>query len=211
MGFASREDAGERLAQRLVEDGVSAHLVLGLPRGGVIVAARVARRLRLPLEVLVVRKLGHPQFREFALGALAEPDVAILDEESLQQNPVARAELDAVIAEETGRLAEYRSKFQLHAAPDLAGRSVLLVDDGLATGATMEAAVRGARVRGAAQIAVAVPVASTSAVARLVAVADRVISEIVDEEFTAVGAYYRQFWQTTDEEVIACLLAQRSG
>lgn len=209
MRYASREDAGERLARRLEAEDVSAQLVLGLPRGGVIVAARVALKLRLPLDVLIVRKLGHPQFREFAVGALAEPDVAILDDESLRQNPVSRAELDAVIAEETRRLAEYRRKFHLHTIPDLTNLNVLLVDDGLATGATMEAAVRGARTRGAARVAVAVPVASTSAYERLAALADRLIAEWVDAEFTAVGAYYRQFYQTTDEEVIACLQAQR--
>jgi putative phosphoribosyl transferase len=205
MRFASREGAGCRLASRLRAAGVSADLVLGLPRGGVVVAAQVARELRCPLDVLIVRKLGHPMHREFAVGALAEPDVAILDEESLRRNPIEREYLDAVIAEETQRLREYRAKFHVREAPDLSGKIVLLVDDGLATGATMEAAVRGARARGARKIIVAVPVASQVAAERLAAIADEVKVELVDPDFEAVGQYYRNFAQTTDDEVIALL------
>lgn len=205
MTFASREDAGCRLAGLLRDAGVAADLVLGLPRGGVVVAAQVAREMRWPLDVLIVRKLGHPLHREFAVGALAEPDVAILDEESLRRNPIEREYLDAVIAEETQRLSEYRAKFHLHEAPDLSGKIVLLVDDGLATGATMEAAVRGARARGSRKIIVAVPVASQFAVERLAAIADEVKVELVDPNFEAVGQYYQRFDQTTDDEVIALL------
>jgi putative phosphoribosyl transferase len=205
MRFSSREDAGRRLAGLLRDAGVLADLVLGLPRGGVVVAAQVARELQCPLDVLIVRKLGHPLHREFAVGALAEPDVAILDEESLMRNPVEQEYLDAVIAEETQRLSEYRAKFHLHEAPDLSGKIVLLVDDGLATGATMEAAVRGARVRGSRKIIVAVPVASQFAFERMAAIADEVKVELVDPNFEAVGQYYRSFAQTTDDEVIALL------
>ena len=143
--------------------------------------------------------------REFAVGALAEPDVVILDEESLRRNPTEREDLEAVIAEETQRLSEYRAKFHLHEAPDLSGKIVLLVDDGLATGATMEAAVRGARARGARKIIVAAPVAATLAVERLAAIADEVKVEFMDPDFEAVGQYYQSFDQTTDDEVIALL------
>lgn len=205
MTFASREDAGSRLAVLLRAGGVAADCVLGLPRGGVVVAAQVARELRCPLDVLIVRKLGHPLYREFAVGALAEPDVAILDEESLRRNPIGRDYLDAVIAEETPRLSEYRAKFHLHEAPELSGKIVLLVDDGLATGATMEAAVRGARARGSRKIIVAVPVASQFALERIAAIADEVKVELVDPHFEAVGQYYRNFDQTSDDEVIALL------
>src|ERR1039457_6320344 len=144
MKFVSRQDAGRQLGQFLRERGMIADLVLGLPRGGVVVA-EVARELGLPLEVLVVRKIGHPGHRELAVGALAEPDVFILDEMTLSAAPVSRCQLDTVIAEETARLREYQSRFRPAGALSLKNKSVLLVDDGLATGATAEAAVLSAR------------------------------------------------------------------
>jgi putative phosphoribosyl transferase len=205
MTFASREEAGQRLGQFLRGEGVEVALVLGLPRGGVVVAAAVAHALARPLDVLVVRKIGHPWYREFAVGALAEPDVVILDEHSLGRNPVARNQLDAVIAEETQRLREYSAKFHRIGMPELNGKSVLLVDDGLATGATTEAAVLSVRKRNAGRIAVAVPVASPSALERVARVADDVKALVVDEDFEAVGQYYQEFSQTTDEEVLALL------
>jgi len=205
MMFASRTEAGRRLGQFLRGEGVEADLVLGLPRGGVIVAAEVTRELRRPLDVLIVRKIGHPFHREFAVGALAEPDVVILDEESLGRNAVVRSELEEIITEEKGRLKEYRTKFHMGGVPDLNGKSVLLVDDGLATGATTAAAVRGVRERGATKIIVAAPVASVGAFDRLKHSADEVKVLLVDEDFEAVGQYYTVFDQTTDEEVQAAL------
>ena len=139
--FASRQDAGRQLGEFLRQRGISADEVLGLPRGGVVVAAGVARALQRPLDVLIVRKIGHPWQREFAVGALAEPDVVIFDESFKWKNPLARAELDDVIAEEKERLREYGSQFHRSAAPVLEDKMVLLVDDGLATGSTMRAAV----------------------------------------------------------------------
>src|SRR5438046_2143292 len=133
MRFASREDAGARLGRRLAELLVQADWVLGLPRGGVVVAAEVARALQRPLDVLIVRKIGHPWQREFAVGALAEPDVVIFDQSFKWKNPLARLEIDEVIAEELKRLRAYRSEFHRAAPPLLEGQSVLLVDDGLAT------------------------------------------------------------------------------
>jgi predicted phosphoribosyltransferase len=111
MTFVSREEAGRRLGQLLRAEGTEVDLVLGLPRGVVIVAAGVARELQRPLDVLIVRKIGHPLQREFAVGALAEPDVVILDEQSLGRNTLVRSQLDGVIAEETERLKDYRAKF----------------------------------------------------------------------------------------------------
>ena len=205
MRFASRQDAGRQLGQLLKKQRVDVDLVLGLPRGGVVVAAEVARLLQCPLDVLVVRKIGHPMHREFAVGALAEPDVVIFDKASLSEIPVARSQLDGVVAEEIARLREYRQRFHRSNAPTLHNKIVLLVDDGLATGATAEAAVLSARQQSARRIIVAAPVASTNAVERLRRVADDVLTLVVDPDFAAVGQYYDEFSQTSDEEVIALL------
>src|SRR2546430_1515931 len=163
MTFASRTEAGQRLGQYLAELNVQANLVLGLPRGGVIVAAEVARILKCPLDVLVVRKIGHPGHREFAVGALAEDGTLVLDEEVIARTGVSQADLREVLAEETERLTEYRARFLRSNRPPLKGKSALIVDDGLATGATTEAAVRSAKNRGAASVIVAAPVASDNA------------------------------------------------
>ena len=205
MTFLSREDAGRRLGHHLQENRVQADLVLGLPRGGVVVAAEVAQLLQLPLDVIVVRKIGHPRHREFAVGALAEGDVVLLDQKAIEMTHVVRHELDEVIAEEKERLQEYQLKFERDASPQLAGKRVFVVDDGLATGATAEAAVLSARKRAADKVMVAVPVASDGAHARLSRVADQMIALLVDPGFDAVGRYYEHFSQTTDEEVLELL------
>jgi predicted phosphoribosyltransferase len=171
----------------------------------VVVAAGVAHALHLPLDVLVVRKIGHPWHREFAVGALAENGVVVLDESAVGSNPIVRAELEEVIREEKERLRSYESRFHPKGVPDLRGKTVLLVDDGLATGATTEAAVLSARKRNASIIVVAAPVASTNAVERLARVADEVRVLCVDPAFDAVGQYYDVFSQTTDEEVLEVL------
>ena len=171
----------------------------------------MARLLQRPLDVLVVRKIGHPMHREFAVGALAEPDVVIFDEASLSKIPVARSRLDKVVAEETVRLREYCQRFHRSNAPVLRDKIVLLVDDGLATGATAEAAVLSAKQQSSRRIIVAVPVASTNAVERLRRVADDVLALVVDPDFAAVGQYYDEFSQTSDEEVIALLRDARGN
>jgi putative phosphoribosyl transferase len=205
MKFASRQDAGRQLGRFLRDRGVAADLVLGLPRGGVVVAAEVARELKLPLDVLVVRKIGHPFQREFAIGALAEPDVVSLEDESLRQFPAGRTELDKIIAEETERLREYCRQFHFFKMPALDGQMVLLVDDGLATGATAEVAAISVRRQNAKRIFIAAPVASPQTVGRLRQVADDVIVLFEDFDFEAVGQYYENFLQTSDGEVVALL------
>ena len=206
--YASREDAGRRLGHWLSERRVQADLVLGLPRGGVIVAAEVAHILNRPLDVLVVRKIGHPLHREFALGALAEGGVVVLDKEALGADPLILAELEHVVREEQANLRNYQSRFPHAERYQLSSRSILLVDDGLATGATTEAAVRSAREQGASFITVTAPVGSPHAVERLRAVADQVEVPWVDPDFDAVGRYYDSFPQTSDEEVLAVLAGQ---
>lgn len=209
--FASREDAGIKLGRLLLDQAVRADLVLGLPRGGVVVAAGVAQALRLPLGVIVVRKIGHPWHREYAVGALAEGGVTLLDESAVGPNPQVRAELDAVIEEEQERLRVCQARFHPNGPPALTDKTVLVVDDGLATGATIEAAVLSARKREASAVIVASPVASTSAVERLAGVADEVRVLCADPEFAAVGQYYEVFDQTTDEEVVELLKGQAGG
>ena len=206
--FASREDAGRRLGNALKHDGIRADMVLGLPRGGVVVAAEVAHALDLPLDVVVVRKIGHPLHREFAVGALAEGDVVVLDERIIAKNLLLRAELDHVIQEEKERLATYQRRFRQDGMADLSDKSVIIVDDGLATGATNEAAALSVRKRGAERVIIAAPVASTNAVERLSRVADAVEALIVDPDFDAVGRYYDVFDQTSDEEVLQLLQAE---
>ena len=211
MTFLSREDAGRKLGQHLLDARVQADLVLGLPRGGVIVGAEVARVLGLPLDVIVVRKIGHPRHREFAVGALAEGGVVVLDQKAIEGTRVVDREMEEVIAEEKERLQDYRLKFGGTTSPVLEGKRVILVDDGLATGATAEAAVLSAKQRGANEAIVAVTVASDSACERLNRVADQVIALLVDPAFDAVGRYYEHFSQTTDEEVIEVLRQSRQG
>ena len=205
MTFASRLDAGEKLGAHLRELAIDADAVAGLPRGGVIVAAATAHVLSLPLDILVVRKVGHPLQREFAVGALAEGGVVVLDEKLIGPTPERHADLEKIILEESLRLREYELRFHAVSRLDYHGRSVLLVDDGLATGATTEAAVRSARNQGARKIIVAAPIASISAVERLSRVADDVIVLFADPDFDAVGRYYREFPQTTDEEVLVAV------
>jgi putative phosphoribosyl transferase len=205
--FASRADAGRQLGEYLLREGVQASVVLGLPRGGVVVASEVARVLHTPLDVLIVRKIGHPLHREFAVGALAEGEVAVLDEALIARTPMLRAGLNDIISEEMRRLKLYQASFHPAGRPALSGRDVLLVDDGLATGATTEAAVLSARRQNARIIVVAAPVASSNAIQRLAGVADQVRVLVADPNFEAVGAYYQEFTQTTDEEVLELLKA----
>lgn len=211
MAFASRHDAGHKLGRYLLNEDVEVDVVVGLPRGGVLVAAEVARVLQRPLETLVVRKIGHPLHREFAVGAMAEGDVVLLDERSLGPNPVARGRLAEIIKEEKERLWQYQLKFHPGGRFDFHDKIVLLVDDGLATGSTMEAAASSARKQGAGKTIVAVPVASPSAIQRLKRITDDVLALIVDPDFEAVGAYYESFSQTTDEEVVDLLRAEHAN
>ena len=196
------------MARHLLNEGIGVDVVIGLPRGGVIVASEVAHALQRPLGVLVVRKIGHPMHREFAVGALAENDVILLNERIIA-NETVRAELSEVIDEEKERLAQYRRKFQVQKT-DLCDKAVLIVDDGLATGTTMEAAVLSARRQGAKKVMIAVPVGSASAIEKLQRVADAVIAIIADPGLEAVGAYYESFPQTDDEEVVSVLQAEHA-
>jgi putative phosphoribosyl transferase len=211
MPFASRHDAGQKLGRHLLNEGVEVDVVVGLPRGGVVVAAEVAHVLHRPLETLVVRKIGHPLHREFAVGALAECEVVLLNEESIGTDPSVRERLADVIEEEEERLLQYQLRFHPSGRSDFRDKTVLLVDDGLATGATMEAAILSARRQGARKVVVGVPVASASAIIRLERVASDIFTVVMDPGFESVGSHYVTFPQTEDEEVMDLLRAEHAN
>jgi len=202
MQFKDRRDAGRRLAKALdAWRGRSDVLVLALPRGGVPVAWEVAKALGAPLDVLVVRKLGFPGQEEYAMGAIASGGIRVMGETDGIW-PVSERELEAVVAREQAELIRREQRYRAGRAPlDLAGRVAILVDDGLATGATMSAAVKAARATKPARIVVAVPVASVEAVQVVGALADEVTCPFTPERFRAVGLWYDDFAQTSDEEV----------
>ncbi len=207
--FPNRVEAGQRLAEKLTTyRGCDDGIVLGLPRGGVPVAYEVAQRLGLPLDVFVVRKLGVPGYEELAMGAIASGNVSVLNEDVTRALPNSEAILEMVKAQEKIELARRETRYrQDRPAPDLRGRVVILVDDGLATGSTMIAAVRALKQQKPARIVVAVPIASRDTCDLLQNEVDEVVCAVTPKPFYAVGLWYQDFSQTTDEEVRE-LLAQ---
>lgn len=206
--FADRIDAGGRLGEALAARDTfdETALVLGIPRGGVIVARRVADRLGTTLDVVVPHKLGAPYNAELAIGAVTIDGTVVVDRLLLAALAVpdgyVEAERERQVAEIARRLEAYRGSPD---EADPAGRACVVVDDGMATGATAEAAVRSLRSRGASLVALAVPVASRQAVERLGRVADDVVCLAQPHEFLAVGQWFLDFGQVSDEEVVAAL------
>jgi putative phosphoribosyl transferase len=213
--FPNRAEAGRLLAEKLENYvGRSDVVVLGLPRGGVPVAYEVAQRLGAPLDVFVVRKLGVPGFEELAAGAIASGGVRVLNEDVIRALPNADQLIESVTEKETVELERREQTYRDgRPAPELRNRVVILVDDGLATGATMRAAVAALRQRGVAKIVVAAPVGAPETCRELEQEADETICAITPEFFQAVGQYYEDFSQTSDEEVRELLLraAQRTA
>lgn len=201
-GFRDRRDAGRRLAEQLTAyAGRPDVLVLALPRGGVPVAYEVARALRAPLDVFVARKLGVPGHEELAMGAVAT-GVRVLKDEIVRGLEIPDDVIDAVTVWERRELARRERLYRGDCpAPDVRGRTVILVDDGLATGASMHAAVAALRQQGPARIVVAVPTAARETCEALRAEVDDVVCAITPEPFHAVGLWYEDFSQTTDDEV----------
>lgn len=208
--FRNRTDAGRQLAERLAAyANRSDVLVLGLPRGGVPVGFEVARALGAPLDVFLVRKLGVPGYEELAMGAVASGGGRVLNDEIVRGLGISENEIDAAVARELEEVARRERLYRGdRPPPDVAGRTVILVDDGLATGATMRAAVAALRRQRPAGIVVAVPTASPDTCEALKAEADDVICAMTPEPFFAVGHWYDDFTQTTDEEVRDFLCAK---
>lgn len=208
MTFADRDEAGVLLAERLVEMNPTDPLVLALPRGGVPVGAQIARRLDAPLDVAFVRKLGSPDEPELAIGAVADGDSpeTVLNARLVEELGVTEDYIRSAVARELAVLEQRRLDYaDLRPAAEPAGRTVIVVDDGVATGMTMQAALRSIRRRGPVRVIAAVPVASREAVAMLRQEADDVICLNVPRRFGSVGSFYRAFEQVSDADVARLL------
>jgi putative phosphoribosyl transferase len=201
--FRDRSDAGAELASKLVRyRGDPSVLVLGLPRGGVPVAYEVARALGAPLDVFVVRKLGVPGHRELAMGAIASGGIRVLNDEVLEALKLSAVDINRVAAEESKELERQQRSYRDDAPfPDVAGRTVIVVDDGLATGSTMRAAVRAIRRLHARRIVIAAPVAAADTIRSLAGEADEIVCVNAPDTFHAVSLWYQTFSQTSDDEV----------
>jgi predicted phosphoribosyltransferase len=213
MRFHDRVHAGRELAERLrirQEAGTLTHpVVLALPRGGVTVAREVAEALDAPLDVLVVRKIGAPSQEELSVGALAGDDPPLFDEQTLEQLGLRPSALDDVVERERAELRRREERYrQGRPEPELRDRTVILVDDGLATGATARAALRWLRARSPERVVVAVPVCSPQAADVLRGEADEVLCLQRPADFLAVAEWYEDFEQLTDDDVLAALQGQ---
>jgi len=205
--FANRREAGIELASRLAKyRGRDDAVVVALPRGGVPVAYEIAEALDAPLDVFVVRKLGMPGHPEFAIGAIASGGVRVLTEDVIRWYRIPDSVIDAIARQELAELERREREYRRGRPPiDLRDRVVILVDDGLATGSTMRAAVEAVRAHKPARVVVAVPVGAPATCEEFADITDEIVCARTPEPFSAVGLWYRDFSQTTDEEVRALL------
>jgi predicted phosphoribosyltransferase len=212
--FRDRTEAGEKLADALADLALPDPVVLALPRGGVPVAAPVARRLNAPLDLLLVRKIGAPGHEELAVGAVVDGPVheAVFNATVLRMLGMDEADFAPVIDRKLAEIETRRAAYLGGAVPvPVEGRTAIVVDDGIATGATVKAALRGLQRRNPASVVLAVPVAPPDSLAELRPLVDRVVCLDAPADFYAVGAHYRDFPQVEDEEVVALLAATRAG
>ena len=204
--FVNRVDAGKRLAEALADFQGRNAAVLAIPRGGVVVGYEIASKLVLPLDVIIPRKLGAPDNSELAIGAVAEDGSMVLDEGLIAYLGVSKwylqEESERQRQEITRRMKVYREDLE---SVELKGKDVIVVDDGIATGSTMKAALASVKNRGAKSVTVAVPVGPPQTIQELKSLADKVICLYTPEYFQAIGQFYKDFSQTTDEEVINLL------
>ena len=203
MLFADRVDAGQRLAMLLLPYRDESPIVLGLPRGGVPVAFEVARALKAPLDVLVVRKVGAPDQPELGLGAIAEGGALYLDHQLMRQVGASETEVAEIAERKAAEVVERVRLFRgARPQPDVRGRTVILVDDGIATGGTVHAAVKALRALEPRRIVLAVPVSSSQALDALAGEVDECVCVETSDHLGAIGLFYEDFTQTTDQEVV---------
>lgn len=206
LPFQNREEAGKRLAQALEAYALPPDaLVLALPRGGVAVAAPIAQHFKLSLDVFLVRKLGLPGHEEFAFGAIASGNTVYLNEETLQDLRLDPASIEQVLAKERLELARRERVYRIRPFPDCHGKTVILVDDGIATGATMKAGILALQKLKPSRLIVATPVAPRSAVGELQDLVDDLVILAPVRTFMAIGEFYENFDQLTDENVLNIL------
>jgi len=207
-----REEAGQILAERLARFAAQSDVVvLGLPRGGVVVAYQVAKALKAPLDVFLVRKLGVPGHEELAAGAIASGGVRVLNEDVVRSIGLSESRLDEIAAREQAVLERREELYRGHSSPvELAGKQVIVVDDGLATGATMRTAVAALKRLGPARIIVAVPTAPVETCNMLSKEADEVVCAMTPSPFFSIGEWYEEFTQVSDDEVVALLEQARA-
>jgi len=211
MLFRDRREAGQKLAQVLLPYREEKPVVIGLPRGGVVVAYEVARALNAPLDVIVARKLGAPGQPELGIGAIAPGGVVLIDPYTVRLLGLTEEDIQQLIEEETKELQRRINRYRGEQPfPDVTGKTVILVDDGLATGVTARAAIRALRKLNPARIILAVPVCAPDTARLLEQEADEVICLAAPPDFRAVGLWYQDFSQTTDEEVIDLLQKART-
>jgi predicted phosphoribosyltransferase len=208
--FRDRSDAGRRLASLLIPYARDEPLVIGLPRGGVVTASEIARVLRAPLDVLVARKLGATAQPEFGVGAIAPAGVRIIDRASVRMAGMTDADLATVIERESAELLRRERRYRAGRAPlDVHGRTVILVDDGVATGVTARAAIASLRRLGARRVILAVGVCATDSAIELRPEVDDLVCVLEPADMGAVGMYFDEFEQVSDDEVVALLEAAR--
>ena len=203
MIFKDRADAGRKLAARLTHYAFKEDvLVLALPRGGVPVAYEVAKELRAPLDIFLVRKLGVPGYEELAMGAIASGGVRVINEDVMRFLSITDDVIDAVAADQQTELERRERAYRdYRPPPDVKGRTTILIDDGLATGSTMRAAAAALRKQGPARIVVAVPVSARETCNEFRSQVDEIVCFFTPEPFRGVGLWYEDFTQTTDDEV----------
>ncbi len=207
MYFQDRKDAGRQLAKKLVSyKGQSDTLILGLPRGGVVTAAEVAKELHLPLDIVCARKVGAPHNPELAVGAVTETGEGFFNQDVMDYLGVSLLYLQKTIEQEKKEAQRRLNLYRQNRPPlNLGGKTVILIDDGMATGATMKAAIKSVKASGAEKIVVAVPVSATETFEEVKEQVDEAIAMDTPMPFYAVGEFYRDFSQTTDQEVIELL------